>query len=152
MIDWWSTTKVPVWKDSKAAAVFHSGRAISPLCVLSSKNPNQSWGYPDDLTTQVLKIPMTCHPCYTGGSPYELGQLLGTTQCARWPSRGTSTNLKEHPTAKSNTLSKGSFISGEVPQSRRGSYYGRQQAQCACWGAADCSSWSAGLGLIFTSF
>ena len=148
--------KVPVWKDSKVAAVFHSGRAISSPCVLLSKNPNQSWAYPDDPTTQVLKIPMTCqpkswrsrwpvNPCYSGGSPYEPGQLLGTTQCARWPSRGTSTNLKEHPTAKSNTLSKGSFISGEVPQSRRGSYYGRQQAQCAGW-----ACW--GLGLIFTSF
>ena len=54
--------KVPVWKDSKVAAVFHSGRAISSPCVLSSKNPNQSWGYPDDPTTQVLKIPMTCQP------------------------------------------------------------------------------------------
>ena len=119
--------KVPVWKDSKVAAVFHSGRAISSPCVLLSKNPNQSWAYPDDPTTQVLKIPMTCqpkswrsrwpvNPCYSGGSPYEPGQLLGTTQCARWPSRGTSTNLKEHPTAKSNTLSKGSFISGEVQE------------------------------------
>ena len=115
------------------------------------------------IQTSLGDIPMTwqhrswrsrwpVNPCYSGGSPYEPGQLLGTTQCARWPSRGTSTNLKEHPTAKSNTLSKGSFISGEVPQSRRGSYYGRQQAQCACWGAADCSSWSSGLGLIFTSF
>ena len=73
--------KVPVWKDSKVAAVFHSGRAISSLCVLLSKNPNQSWAYPDDPTTQALKIPMTCqpkswrsrwpvNPCYSGGSPY----------------------------------------------------------------------------------
>ena len=54
--------KVPVWKDSKVAAVFHSGRAISSPCVLSSKNPNQSWGYPDDPTTQVLKILMTHQP------------------------------------------------------------------------------------------
>ena len=109
--------KVPVWKDSKVAAVFHSGRAISSPCVLSSKNPNQSWGYPDDLTTQVLKIPMTCQPLLFWRFPiYEPGQLLGTTQCARWPSSGTSTNLKEHPTAKSNTISKGSFISGEVQE------------------------------------
>ena len=54
--------KVPVWKDSKVAAVFHSGRAISSPCVLSSKNPNQSLAYPDDPTTQVLKILMTCQP------------------------------------------------------------------------------------------